>query len=105
MFKMKKYKGKCKTKKAAEGLVNQEVAPTGNEAPAQAQPQGQPGGQPAVSIMVQPVVNMNGQTQQLDQLTLQSKDDIPKLSQYLMQVFDTVMQGGAQGGGGEQQMQ
>ena len=92
-----KCKGGCK-KKAADGMVNQEVAPQGAAPPAEGQQA--PAGQPAVSIMIQPVVNMNGQTQQLDQLTLQSKDDIPKLSQYLTQVFDTVMNGGGGANGG-----
>ena len=104
--KKKPYKCKKGCKKAADGLVNQEVAPQGGGSPAEgggappAQPGGGGGGTPAVSVSVQPVVNVNGQTQPLDQLTLQSKDDIPKLSQYLMQVFDTIMQGG---GGGQAQ--
>lgn len=94
-----KCKGGCK-KKAADGMVNQEVSPQGAAPPPDQGVGAGAQGQPAVSIMIQPVVNMNGQTQQLDQLTLQSKDDIPKLSQYLTQVFDTVMNGGQGGGGG-----
>ena len=88
---MKSYR-----RKAAEGLFNQQVdmggqgggQPQGGGE--QGQPQGQPQqqGQPAVAINVQASVNMNGKEQPLDPMTLQSKDDVPKFAQYLMQVFD-----------------
>jgi hypothetical protein len=82
-------------RKAQEGLFNQSVSAEGGGAPQEQTPQGggqggpaQKGQQGQPTINVQASVNINGQEQPLDPMTLQSKDDVPKFAQYLMQVFD-----------------
>jgi hypothetical protein len=88
---------KLKKPLAADGLINQEAPAQGGGQPQQ---QGQQGG---MSIDVQATLNMNGQQQQLQPMSIKSPDDLKQLVQYFMQVIQQVSGGGQQqpGAGGQ----
>ena len=89
---------KRKKVKCADGMINDQsqTQPQGDPS----QQQGQQGSQQGISIDVQATLNMNGQQQPLQAMSIASPEDLKKFVQYILQVFQQAQgsKGGEQGG-------